>query len=184
MLKLKDVEPQIATGDVLLFRGTSLYARLIKLRTESQFSHAGVVYRMKINGHTRLCVFEALEPGGVRLYPLDMYVDAGEDIHWYQLNDLTIDREKVADFVQRQWGKRYAMKQIWWSFSRLAGLLRYLFRWKLTEAEKNQFFCSELVAAALAYAGYKTDDGLLPMTTSPGDLVLYPCLQRKGQLGP
>jgi hypothetical protein len=183
-MQLAEALPQIQTGDVLLFRGGSLFSWAIKLRTRSVYSHAGIAIRIKADGCTRVSVLEALEPGGVRLHPLDYYVEGGARCDWYALTDPAVNRDKVAAYALAQWGHPYAWRQLLWSFSRLAWLARLMFRGRLDTAETGRFFCSHLVAAALAHGGYRPDEDLAPVATSPGDVARFVCLQRRGTLAP
>jgi Permuted papain-like amidase enzyme, YaeF/YiiX, C92 family len=180
-MKLSDSLPLIRTGDVFLFRGRSLFAYLIKLRTRSVYSHAGVAIRVKANGLERVCVLEALEPFGVRLFPIELYVDRGEEIDWFQVIDTTINREAVAAYALGQWGKRYAIRQLWWSFSRVARLVKKL--WS-PHPDPDHFFCSQLVAEALRHAGFQADENLVPIETDPGAVARFTCLQRRGTFTP
>jgi hypothetical protein len=184
-MKISDALPQIRTGDVLLFRGRSLFAWLIKARTRSVYSHAGVVQRIRTNGHSRVWVVEALEPFGVRAFPLERYVALGEEIDWFVLDDPTIDPEKVADYAMDQVGKKYSVAGVWWSFSWVARAVQAVFRLhRVTRrlANAKSWFCSELVAAALRHAGFKSDEGLVPLETDPGAVARFTCLRRKGTL--
>ncbi len=181
-MKLDEALPQIKTGDVLLFRGRGLWSWMVKVRTKSVYTHAGVALRIKANGCERVSVLEALEPWGVRLHPLDQYVAAGESVDWYEVTDPAVNREKVASFALRQWGLRYAWRQLLWSFSRLAWLARRVLRRPLRDVDPERWFCSELVAAALRHAGAQTDEDLVPIATAPGDVARFTCLRRRGTL--
>lgn len=187
---MKLASAPIRNGDILLFEGRSLFARLIKLRTRSPFSHAGVALRIAADGTERLCILEALEPWGVRLYPLDRYLEQchrrGERVHWYSL-EAGINRDKVAGFTLSQWGKRYAsVWQFLVSWGRCTGLVRRLLGWTSTDTNTERFFCSELVAGALNAGGYQADaeDDLPPAATHPGAVALFRCLRRQGVLTP
>jgi len=181
-MKLSEALPLIRTGNVALFRGRGPFAYLAKLYSRSVYSHAGLLWRMKLNGTDRVVVVESLEPFGVRVYPLDMYVGKGERIDWYAISDPAVDGEGAVKFAIKQWGLPYALKQLWASFSRLAWLIRLVFRRKLRNVDPNHWFCSELVAAAFQSVGAPTPDGLLPIDIAPGDLSRAPFLQFKGSL--
>lgn len=180
-LQFAAVQNDLRTGDVLLFRGTGLLSWIVKMRTKSVYTHAGFVYRMKCNGSERVCVVEALEPGGVRLYPLDVRLAQGAVVDWYAL-DQAVNGEHAAAFALKQWGKPYAWRQLFWAFSRMASLVRHLFKMSLTNVQTRAYFCSELVATALADAGWRTDEPIDPDATSPGDVSRFSCLHRRGSL--
>jgi hypothetical protein len=180
----------IENGDVLLFEGRSWFARAIKLRTRSKFSHAGIALWIQTGGTRRLFICEAMEPWGVRLHPLGRYLEEctrrGEVVHLYQL-DRTVDRDKVAGYAVEQAGKRYAsVWQFLVSWGRVTGFFRWLFGKKVCDTNPDRFFCSELVAAALRAGGYvpAPEADMLPAVTDPGSLALFPCLQIQGVLTP
>jgi hypothetical protein len=186
-MKLAQVLPEIRTGDVLLFRGHSLFSYLIKVRTRSVYSHAGIVQRIRTNGHDRVWLIESLEPFGVRLYPLERYIAAGESIDWFQLTDQSINREKIADYAMQAVGDLYAIRGLLAHFTILGHFLsRLKFMAKLSARanRREKYFCSQLVAAALAHAGFHPDEGLVPIETDPGAVARFTCLQRRGALEP
>lgn len=187
-MKLDEVRDLVQTGDIFLFRGRKWYSWLIRLRTLSVYSHVGVAYRLRVNGHHRLCIFEAVNGQGVRLHPLDVYLEecmrAGCQVDWYAVTDNGIDRERVAEFCLRNWAKRYAsVWQFAWSWGLLARWLRKLLR-RPAEMDRERFFCSKLVDAAYRYAGYKPDEAETPDETDPGAIARYTCLRRMGRVGP
>ena len=177
----------IQDGDVLAFRGTRLFSRLIKLWTRSRVSHVGVACWM----HGRLTVIEALEPGGVRVYPLSRYVSRGHDVDWYQVNQPTtdvlshgaLDRQKIVSFALSKWGLRYASP---WQFFRSWGWLsRKIAERRGLPADTNpeRFFCSELALDALRAGGYQGVGYDKPSAeTSPADVIELPCVRRRGRL--
>lgn len=178
----------LRSGDVLLVEGRSLFALGIKLRTRSRFSHAGIVLRIAVGGAERLCILESLEPWGVRLYPLDRYLERcsrkGECVHWYALEE-GVDRQQVAAYALAQWGKRYAsVWQFLVSWGRITGFARRLLGLKPADTNAERFFCSELVASALRAGGYRPDDDLPEAATDPGAIALYGCLRRRGMVTP
>jgi hypothetical protein len=189
-MKFATALPHIRTGDVFAFRGTALHSRLIQLWTRSVYSHVGIALWVQADSTRRLCVLEALEPVGVRLFPMDVYLELcrrqGVLVDWYTVTDPTIDRDKVAAYALGQWGKRYCSPlQLARSFGWCGRRLR---RWLGLPAEREpeRFFCSELCARALRHAGYVPDeaDDLEPALTDPGAVTLSPCLQRKGAILP
>lgn len=179
---------EVKTGDVFAFRGTALHSRLIQLWTRSVYSHVGFALWVKADGVSRLCILEALEPIGVRLHPMEVYLDQcnrqGVGVDWYTISDPTVNRDKIAAFALSKWGKRYASPfQFVRSFFAIGKVLR---RWFGLPANRDaeRFFCSQLCAEALRYAGCHPDTVLPqePALTDPGAITQYPCLQRKGSI--
>ena len=178
-MKYADARERIRDGDVLAFRGTRLFSRLIKFWTQSRVSHVGIACWM----HKRLTVIEALEPGGVRVYPMSRYVSRGCRVDWYHLVSPDLNRQQIVAFALSKWGLRYASP---WQFFRSWG---WLSRWWANRrglaADTNdaRFFCSELVLDALRTGGYKGEGYDKPASqTSPGDVIELPCLHRRGSL--
>src|SRR5262245_40923397 len=106
-MKLHDALPHIRTGDVFAFRGTALVSWVIRLWTQSLYSHVGIALRVKADSLERLCILEATEPGGVRLYPMDLYLEqcrhSGTLVDWFTVTDPHIDRDRVAAYALQQW---------------------------------------------------------------------------------
>ena len=185
-LKFSEVSDQIKTGDILLFQGHGLFSWLIKLRTRSVYSHAGIVQRIKTNGHSRVWVIEALEPFGVRLFPLQRYLLNGDDIDWYQIVDPNVSGEKIADYAIEQVGDHYSFRGLFYGFTTFGRFLRSIAALhkasKLARWSPKNWFCSQLVAKAAANAGFKSDEGKVPIETGPGDLARYSFIRCRGKL--
>lgn len=172
-----EARARIASGDVLLFEGRSLASRLIRLRTESRLSHAGLAFWAP----GRLGCLEAVGRG-VQLWPLRNYVEAGHRVWWYRLAASPAARDVVCRRALERWGAPYAHPR---QFLRSWGLFaRRLARWGgwPLDTHPERVFCSELVAEALLAAGLA--EGIEPARTAPGDLVFLPCLQLRGLLVP
>jgi hypothetical protein len=72
LLAYEQVRPLIQSGDLLLCQGQSIFARLIRHATGSDWSHVGCVLR--VDTIERLLVFESVESIGVRAVPLSQYI--------------------------------------------------------------------------------------------------------------
>lgn len=170
----------------MLFRGRRLFSRVIQLRTGSPFSHVGIAHWIKSDGVQRLAVVEALEGVGVRLHPLSEYLARGILIDWWAITDESIHREKVVSWAMQRWGKRYASP---WQLARSFGFLgKLLANWLglPTKVDADRWFCSFFATSALRNGGWAPEEGdplvPLPEQAAPGDLTLFPCLQRRGTL--
>ena len=173
---------RIQDGDVLAFRGTAVFSRLIQTVTQSRVSHVG--FAVWLRRWDRLAVLEALEPGGIRLHPLRQRLKDGESVDWYKLNDTGISRATLVESAFEHWGKRYASP---WQFARSWGVLSSWLADMLggdPDTNPDRFFCSELVAHCLGRAGYSIDDPAwkVPARMAPGDVCELPVLHRMGRL--
>lgn len=169
---------KIQSGDILLFEGRGFWSALIRFATSSRISHAGIV----VDLHGRVACLEAAEGRGVQLWPVSAYLAKGLKIHWYRLLDdeYDLDRQSVVDFAFSQWGKRYAS---WNQFARSFTLVWSGVAQRIglpADSDGERWFCSELVAGALRYAGLA--DERTPARTSPGDLQFLKCLKYEGVL--
>lgn len=71
-LTYDEARPLIRSGDLLLCQGQSIFARLIRHATGSEWSHVGCILR--VDAIERLLVLESVESLGVRAVPLSSYV--------------------------------------------------------------------------------------------------------------
>lgn len=181
------MSPDIESGDLLLFRGTAWYSRLIRYHTQSVYSHAGIAYKLRVNGSRRLCIFEAYWGQGFRLYPLDVYLEecvkTGTQVDWYRLDD-SLNREHVAAKCWTYWARtKYPwLFQLVWSFGLLAKALRRRFGWRADLSSGG--FCSEMAARIYQECGYIPSGGdpVLPEETEPGALARYTIFRPMGPI--
>jgi hypothetical protein len=178
----------VADGDVLLFQGTAAFSRLIRCVTRSRYSHVGLACWLTKGERSRLCVIEALEPYGVRVYPMARYLAEsnrhGVVVDWYRVTDWSIDRRQVVQYALDQWGARYVSPwQLALSFGRLTRWVRGLLgQDNSRNADHDRFFCSELVLDAFERGGFASE--LAPVLESPGDIATLPFLSFQGSLDP
>ena len=179
-----DVRDQIENGDVLLFRGSLLRSRIIQRCTRSVYSHVGLALRIRADGVRRLMVVEALEGRGVQLFPLSEYLHRGDHVDWFAITDESIHRDKVIAWAMARLGRDYASP---WQFLRSFGFLTKRLCNALglpTKVDQDRWFCSWFAAQALRAGGWRppANERLPPEQYTPGDIALFPCLQRRGQL--
>lgn len=170
---------RIESGDLLFLRGTSIWSRAIRLRSESPFSHVGLAIRMQppFDG---LCVIESLEPYGVRLVPFSVWESWQAPIDVYA--PVEVNREHVLDEAASHLGCRYASPlQFLRSWGLLTRRLARRFGWS-ADTDSRRFFCSELVATALRAGGARLHAA--PAAMTPGDVALLSCVRHKGRLFP
>lgn len=147
--------PKHTKPAVLLFHGRGLISAAIRLQTRSEYSHAALLMP---DGQ----IVEAWQGAGVRVKALTDW--SGIDIYdvprlyQYQWND-------AIDFALRQVGQGYDYK----------GVLRFLTR--QDTPENGKWFCSELVFAAMQFAGLNLLERIPAAEVSPGMLRLSPHLE-------
>jgi hypothetical protein len=166
-----DICETVRVGDLLLFSGERWWSRIIRLRSQSKWSHVGIVVwvpRKGEDGHPQ--IVEALEGHGVRV----------ANIHWWRKWRGTVAvgyvnlpepaRFKMADFASRQRGRLYASpRQFVRSFSLLWSRIAPLLGIR-ADNDVRRWFCSELAAAAFRFTGYVTTPKE-PARMTPGDVA-------------
>lgn len=158
---------QMQDGDVLLFKGQSWLSKIIKWRTKSAYSHAGIV----VWWSDRLMVLEAVGKG-VLARPISYNLNHYEgDINYYRPTEtLSAEtRKNMALFAQEQLGKEYATKRLVGFFFKL------LFNRPLESQDKKEaagrYFCSEYVADIYSKNGLDLDIERGTAYTSPDRLA-------------
>lgn len=150
-------------GDVLLFRGKGFVSWAIAKLTRSEYSHAGLAYLFE----GRVYCLEAVG-SGVRLVLMSVLVDHYRGgIDYFEHVDATPEqRSHAISFAFRQLGKLYDK----------AGLVRFFWAIVTGRMEQlrrdEQWFCSELVAAAYDEAGAPLLAERPEAYVSPADLAL------------
>lgn len=157
----------IQNGDLLLFAGHGLFSSIIRWRTSSRITHAGIAAWW----HGRLMVLEAVNRVGVRVYPLSEYLRRRVTVYWFALNP-AYKRIYVVRRALSHVGQRYAN---WQQFIRSWGLgvCKRLLRLP-DDTDEDRFFCSEMAIVCLQ-AGASPESPVqwyVPSKTSPGDIAL------------
>lgn len=145
----QDYRNHMQDGDVLMFKGQSTLSKIIKWRTKSAYSHAGIV----VWWGDRLMVLEAIGKG-VLARPISYnLLHYKGDINYYRpCEDIPAEtRSQMAQFAKEQLGKEYA-------HIRLVGFFfKLLFKLKMERKDKQEatgrYFCSEYVADIYARHG-------------------------------
>lgn len=191
-MRYSRAKSEIATGDVLLFRGhplRSVYTAAIRLRTLSQYTHAGLAFWIRHNGSRTLCCLESREGSGLRLVPMDGYLRECKSqwckVDWFRLLP-DVDRQKVLDYGITRWTAMHRYPSIRKMIASFGFLVPWL-RGRLglpADIDPAAICCSEFVAHALKAGGYDPRDAWEddPHRTPPGVIASYTCLQRMGEL--
>jgi hypothetical protein len=185
-MKYEKARDFIKTGDLLACQGNWWFSRLIRLYTRQPVSHVGLaVWVQFADGKPRLCILEAVEGHGVRLHPLQRYLEKsfwphGAKIFWQTLVNKKIDGDKLIDFELQKWGDNYVSSA---QFVVALPLFRRLHRlWhKVLLLDPGKWHCSRLVTEALKSQGYNGIDKESVIVT-PGDVSNFSCWGKKVEL--
>ena len=140
---------------VLLFHGRGVISSLIRWQTRGQYSHAAFLLP---DGQ----ILESWQGDGVRLKTLSDY--RGIDV--YEIPGMTPAQWAIAiEWALAQVGKKYD----YWS------IIRFVSRRKLPANDK--LFCSELLFAACALAGYNLFERIEASAVSPSLLAITPLIR-------
>lgn len=158
--------------EIAFFSGERVWSRVIRLRSQSVWSHVGIV----IEHAGDRWVIEALEGKGVRLVPFRCWWVWKGQVAVATVKGLSEESVRNAtSFAMQVVGCEYASP---WQFLRSFG---FLTRWLCRvfrvrhDLEGDRFFCSELVAHALLKAGIALP--AVPAEMSPGDIASLPGLE-------
>ena len=167
LLNYDDIRSDMKDGDVLMFKGTGWLSSLIKSKTNSVYSHAGIVAWWG----DRLMVLEAVGKGLEARpisYNLKKY-EGGFDYYRPKKEITQTNRKKMLTYAQLQLGKKYAtMRMVVFFFKVMLGL-------KFSQKEKDdsagvswEYFCSHYVAAIYNSIGIDLQINMSDKYTSPG----------------
>jgi len=156
----------LQTGDIIAFKGNDVGSKAILLGTNGEYSHVGLVVRLKVFSVERVFIAEAV-PVGVILqalhYKLSFY---SGNAWWAKLKCADSDeipenkkiRNRIAMWAMSQLGKSYDKDLI-------EDILKNIvFKKNLPIESQYEFICSEFVASALKEAGVlkRTTTNLTP----------------------
>lgn len=144
-------------GDILISKRSGPISKLIKILTNSDYSHAALYI-----GNN--CFVES-DWGGVHVSHISKYYDTPYDI--YKPKKITHEQQKiVTEWSKGQIGKGYDLLGILGIAVTITGLTKTnLFD------NKRRFWCSELVQDAYMNAGINLVDDKNSVLVSPGDLA-------------
>lgn len=168
-----EARAEFREGDVLCFRGRGFVSWCIRQLTRSVYSHAGMVFLYE----DRVYCLEAVGHG-VRLVLMSQLMRRYEGgIDYFEVDAGAPARDAALSFGFRQLGKLYDT----------AGIARFLWMLLTRAAQKarrdEDWFCSELVAAAFREAGTALVD-IPDSYTSPSDLAQSERLKLRYTLKP
>lgn len=174
-MKYEEAKKFIKDGDVLTFAGSWLVSRLIRWWTGQPVSHVGIALWLRFGEETedRLCVFESMEPGGVRIIPISLAMETSDAVYWQKLDGSQVNPHEAIGWALQQWGGKYAS---WLQFLSFVspGFRRLREIVGLPARIGDGYHCSGLVAQALMFGGFSLPKD--PALVTPGDFHRFDCL--------
>ena len=169
---------QFKDADILMFKGVGFVSKIIKWRTKSAYSHAGIVAWW----NDRLMVLEAVGKG-VEARPISYALNHYKgSFDYYRLKEevpITAEqRKKMIVYAQRQLGKGYATGQLIRFFFKL------LFNLKMASKDEGKppgkFFCSQYVSAVYNEGGFDLAIEFGDKFTTPNQIAKSKLLEYVG----
>jgi len=158
---------EMRDGDVLMFKGQSWLSKIIKWRTQSAYSHAGIV----VWWNDRLMVLEAIGQGVLaRPISYNLHHYTGDIEYFRPAREIAPEtRTNMAQFAQAQLGKKYASRRLIGFFFKL--LFNRPMQSQDNAEAAGRYFCSEYVADIYAKNGFDLDIERSSGYTSPDRLA-------------
>ena len=188
---------EFQSGDLIAFNGKGRVSELIKWRTDSPYSHVGVIYRTHLNpgrdgGDTVLLAesttmsevpgyFTGRRHRGAQIVPLSARLRRCNGKAWHlplhkrpEPEKMLLGRHKILEWIREEvpYDTIQAMGAgiDWWDF---------LFE---NEPDLSSLFCSELVARFYQICGLIEDD-VNPSEQTPADVCGYEFLGAPVEIG-
>lgn len=193
-----EVRHALQPGDVLLFEGRGLASAVIRWRTGSYRTHAGIVETADGESGRRVLVIHSREWRGVLVEPVSSLLARGERVAWFRhvaaagipaegdggaWDVAPLDRPAIVAWAWDRVGDPYA----WSAIGRFA---RSLWPWArpLSPVDgtplPRRAICSAFVAGAVFAGGRDLVPNRAEAVTSPGDLEASGLLLYAGELVP
>jgi hypothetical protein len=189
--------PQIKTGDVVAFSGTSGFSKFIKLFTKSRYSHVGIIVKSETEmfGDTIFIVESTTELGmtnadgrqvikGVQTHFLSQRLAMYRGGAWiFPLKEpLSIEgSQKMVNWLRSIYAQAvpYDSVQI---FGAGLDVLENAFGLQ-NKPDYTRLFCSELVTQALLLGGaLSLEDHINPSSQTPAEVTQFPCFAQPLQV--
>jgi hypothetical protein len=180
IVNYQNIRHLLRSGDIIGFRGHFLGSKIIMLGSGGELSHIGIVLKTRYDKQIGDTVVEMIEANHDSAYPdLDGVVVSRVsdripfyygDVFVLRLSDKArahFDEDKFLAFLGHEKGKPYDMDTRWKS------AVDWLDEWGISNNPEDiqQYFCSELVAAAYKAAGLLPN--VNPSEIDPADIVKW-----------
>lgn len=184
-LQYDRVRQQIADGDLLLWRPTSLLGRMIATLSRGPYSHAAMATWW---GRDCLYLIDMVFTGG-RAVTLSSQVSRFPGrIDWYRANPgwkFKWDRMATVDRMRRRAGERYGFANLLRNVLSYSVLTRWLVKPNLDDLENGTPpLCSQAISADYRGGGVDSVLGLADSWTTPNDLARSMFFELQGTLYP
>ncbi|MGB0522417.1 MAG: hypothetical protein ACPGJS_05625 [Flammeovirgaceae bacterium] len=180
VINYDNIRHTLRVGDIILFAGAYVESRMIRFFSGGKASHVGIVLKTEYDEAIGRHMVEILEANHDTAYPdlngvilthlSDRLPFYKGDIWLLPLNEefrKLLDMDAFDRFLRGEMGKEYDMATRWKS------AIDFLDKFGLSHNEENlqQYFCSELVAAAFKVAGGLPH--INPSEVSPADVYQW-----------
>jgi hypothetical protein len=164
-----EVRAEIRTGDVLLYRGRSLFSKAIRWASGSVYSHVGIAAWWA----GRLVVLESTTTGGVAVRPASLSVAKYDgQVDWWQLRDewaSQLNREALLERAIGELGKPYGKGGALWLGVRM--LIGRITGGRDAVSLPESLFCSQYVSQCYRSSGVDLVPSAIDELTSPGAIA-------------
>ena len=155
------------SGDILLFKGGGLTAKIIQWGTSSPYSHVAICANADMN-----LAIEAMTKGirarDIRKIKQDYDIFRVKEVYEYDLN-------KVISFLVSKLNERYDFAGVFFlGILKLFRLKKMANKWQ----KDRDYFCSELGDKAFLYGGIDLTPENEADITSPADISLSPVVYK------
>lgn len=174
MIDEHDFLQQADTGDILLFRGSHLGAKITRKWTHGHVDHAAMIVKLKRTMGNSIFMLESVMVRGVSFASWDMFKknnDIYEEVYYRKLNCKRDEEfyQKFEDFIEQVQGNEYGLQISKFIFSNNMKRSQSIIGQDL---EKRQFFCSELIVKCYKELGIMKPIDRASSTFAPSDLTI------------
>ena len=137
-------------GDIMLFKSSSFGSFALRVASNSEYDHVGMIIRGKKG---EVFLYECLGAGGVQLNDIDYFLDNDWDKMYQQIAIRKLHCDRTPDFITKF--RKFCSKLLGSPYKISA---EKLLRKKSILEEKEGYFCSELIAAVYKHVGLLPDE--------------------------
>jgi len=169
IINYQELRDTLKNGDMLLCKGNSLFSKLIRYGTKSEFSHIGIIYKDEFLD--RILVYESVETIGVRCVPLSKYLYNYDNKGNGYNGELSIYRHNDYNKINIKLSMQFIVNLLGFAYDNIMILkiaTKIIFNCKWDFSQNKLFICSEF-----AEKFFKENNILIQRNTNnfivPGD---------------